>query len=132
MNQTPSGAMRVLVVDDNKDARKALCAMLNLLGYPTRDVGSRRDALEAAARSLPDVVLLALNMPETDGYEFVRWLRELPGGGRVLLAAVIGDFDHETFDRGREVGFNAFLPKPVELPFLEELLRNHELTKRGD
>jgi CheY-like chemotaxis protein len=132
MNPTPSGSMRVLVVDDNKDARQVLCALLKLLGYATREVGSGRDALEAATRSLPDVVLFALNSPGANGYEVVRWLRQLPGGGRVLLAAVTGEFDRDTLDRGREVGFDAFLPKPVELPFLEELLRNHELTKRGD
>jgi CheY-like chemotaxis protein len=132
MNPTPSGSMRVLVVDDNKNARQALCATLKLLGYATREVGSGRDALEAATRSLPDVVLFALNSPGANGYEVVRWLRELPGGGRVLLAAVTGEFDHDTLDRGREVGFDAFLPEPVELPFLEELLRNHELTRGGD
>jgi hypothetical protein len=54
MNRTPVGALRVLVVDDNEDARKSLCWMLTLLGHTTQQADSGKAALETAARSLPD------------------------------------------------------------------------------
>jgi CheY-like chemotaxis protein len=64
-----------------------------------------------------------------DGFEVARQLRRMPGAEGVLLAAVTGHCDPEDIDRGREAGFDVHLPKPMDLSMLEQLLRNHELTK---
>jgi two-component system CheB/CheR fusion protein len=130
MNRTPPGALRVLVVDDNADARKSLCWLLTLLGHTTQQADSGKAALETAARSLPDVVLLDIGLPGMDGFEVARQLRLMPGAEGVLLAAVTGHCDPEDIDHGREAGFDVHLPKPMDLSMLEQLLRNHELTKR--
>jgi CheY-like chemotaxis protein len=131
MNAKPQDALRVLVADDNADARKSMCWLLTLLGYTSQEVSSGKAAVEVATRSLPDVVLLDIDMPGMDGYAVARRLRELPGSNRLLVAAVTGLVDQEAIDRGREAGFDVHLAKPVELALLEQLLRNHELTRDG-
>jgi two-component system, chemotaxis family, CheB/CheR fusion protein len=129
MDRAPAGALRVLVVDDNADARKSLCWSLTLLGHTTQQADSGRAALETAARSLPDVMLLDIGMPGMAGYEVARQLRKMPDAEGVLLAAVTGHCAPEDIDRGRQAGFDVHLPKPMDLSMLEQLLRNHELTK---
>jgi CheY-like chemotaxis protein len=129
MGGVPAGALRVLVVDDNADARRSLCQLLTLLGYAVQEADGGRAALSAAARGLPDAALIDLSMPGLDGYEVARRLREMPGAGRVLLAAVTGDTDEAALERGLEAGFDVHLLKPVDLPMLEQLLRNHALTR---
>jgi CheY-like chemotaxis protein len=129
MNLKRPEALRVLVVDDNADARKSMCWMLTLLGYSAHEVSGGKAAVEFAARSLPDVVLLDIDMPGMDGYAVARHLRDLPGSERVLVVAVTGLVDQDAIARGREAGFDVHLAKPVELALLEQLLRNHELTR---
>jgi CheY-like chemotaxis protein len=131
MDRTPPGALRVLVVDDNADARISLCWLLTLLGHTTQQAENGKAALETAARSLPDVVLLDIGMPGMSGFEVARQLRMMPGAEGVLLAAVTGHCDPDDIDRGRAAGFDVHLPKPMDLPLLEQLLRNHELTRAG-
>jgi CheY-like chemotaxis protein len=130
MNTPHPGALRVLVVDDNADARQSMCLLLDLLGYTAQEAASGKAALQLAAPSPPDVVLLDINMPGLDGYEVARGLRALPGGEGILLVAVTGIVDEELLLLGRPAGFDFYLPKPVELPLLEELLRNHQLARR--
>jgi CheY-like chemotaxis protein len=130
MDRTSPGPLRVLVVDDNADARRSLCALVGLLGYETRAAAGGRAALRLAAQSPPDVVLLDLGEPGNDGHEVARGLRAMPGGAGTLLVAVTGHCDVEAMERGREAGIDAHLLRPVGLPLLEELLRNHALTRR--
>jgi CheY-like chemotaxis protein len=95
MNSKLPEALRVLVVDDNADARKSMCWLLTLLGYSAHEVTGGKAAVEFAARSLPDVVLLDIDMPGMDGYTVARHLRDLPGSERVLVAAVTGLVDQD-------------------------------------
>ncbi|RYZ03344.1 MAG: response regulator [Myxococcales bacterium] len=108
-------ATRVLVVDDEADAREALVALLERSGADVRSVASVADAMTALKASLPDVLISDLGMPGEDGYELIRQVRLLPAdaGGRLPMLAVSG---YATDAHRRKVitsGFQRFLEKPV-------------------
>ncbi len=76
--------LRVLIVDDNRDAADALCELLEILGHEARAVYDGDAALAAVAEVPPHVVLLDLGMPGLDGYETARRLRQGPGADALL------------------------------------------------
>jgi PAS domain S-box-containing protein len=86
---TPSG-YRLLVVDDNQDAANSLAMLLKLQGHEVRVAFSGVAALEMTKTYSPDVVFMDIGMPGMDGYEAARRIREQPGLGKVVLAALTG------------------------------------------
>jgi PAS domain S-box-containing protein len=112
---------RVLVVDDNTDAAETLATLLRLDGHETRVCHDGPTALDAAAQFAPEVVFLDIGMPEMDGIEVARRLRQSPGNG-VLLVAVTGWGQPSDRLRTSEAGFNHHLVKPVEGAAVRRLL----------
>ena len=115
-------ARRVLVVDDNRDAADTTTAILRLLGHEVECTYSGRAALELAAHWRPGVIFLDLAMPEMDGIETLRRLRETPAGGRIFAIAMTGYGSQDDKRRTADAGFDAHLTKPVELDALTALL----------
>lgn len=113
---------RVLVVDDNMDAADMLAVMLQMFGHDVQAVYSGQTALETAVESQPDFVLLDIGLPDIDGYEVARRLREQPRTKRVTLIAVTGYGQDSDRQRSQEAGFDHHLVKPVEAEKLEDLL----------
>jgi CheY-like chemotaxis protein len=116
--RTPS----VLVVDDLDDAADSLATLLEMSGFPTRAVTSGEAALAAAAADPPDVVILDLLMPGTDGWEVARRLRAGGPAGRPFLVALTGCDGREDRRRAVEAGIDLFLVKPVEPSALVAIL----------
>jgi len=116
---------RVLVVDDNQDAAESLAELLSLRGHETRAITQSRTALELAPEFAPDVVLLDIGLPEIDGFELARILRQLPETRNSLLVAVTGYGQPEDRRATSAAGFDHHLVKPVSLRELEELLDQH-------
>ena len=116
---------RVMVVDDNQDAAESLAELLSLRGHETRAVTQSRAALELAPEFAPDVVLLDIGLPEIDGFELARMLRQLPKTRASLLVAVTGYGQPEDRRATSAAGFDHHLVKPVSLRELEELLDQH-------
>ncbi|MGE4243963.1 hybrid sensor histidine kinase/response regulator [Ramlibacter sp.] len=118
----PRPGLRVLVVDDNRDAADSTTAILALLDHRVEAAYDGEAALAAAARLKPQVVLLDLAMPGIDGYETRRRLAALPGLEDAFIVAITGYGNEEDKRRTREAGFDAHLTKPVELDALMALL----------
>ncbi|MGY6217208.1 PAS domain S-box protein [Methylolobus aquaticus] len=118
---TPS-PLRVLVVDDNRDAADTLAMLMTGLGSTVRVVYEGAAALEILPAFEPDIVLLDIGMPGMDGYEVARRIRQLPSGARILLVAVTGWGEEKDQQRTREAGFDRHLTKPVRLDALKALL----------
>ena len=115
-------ASRVLVVDDNRDAADMLAVMLQMFGHDVQAVYSGHSALETAVESRPDFVLLDIGLPDIDGYEVARRLREQPQTKDVMLIAVTGYGQDSDRQRSQEAGFDHHLVKPVEAQKVEDLL----------
>ena len=114
--------LSVLVVDDNKDAAESLAMLLRTAGAEIHIAHDGPTALAAFERSEPHVVLLDIGMPDMDGCEVARRLREIARPERVALVALTGWGQDEDRRRVREAGFDHHLVKPVELAALQALL----------
>jgi len=114
--------LRVLVVDDNRDAAESLGVLLELMGHSVQVVNDGLDALRIVEMEAPDLVLLDIGMPGMDGYEVARRLRELPARGLMHVVALTGYGQEADRRRSTEAGFDAHLVKPVDLAALEALI----------
>jgi signal transduction histidine kinase/ActR/RegA family two-component response regulator len=109
----PAGALRILVVEDNEDARRMLGAALAHEGHEVRTASDGASALAQAADLRPQVALIDIGLPDMDGYEVARRLRAATGREPAALVALTGYGQSEDRRRTQEAGFDAHLVKPV-------------------
>jgi CheY-like chemotaxis protein len=123
--------VKVLVVDDEPDARELLAVGLGRCGAEVAAASSAREALEAIAGEKFDVLVSDIGMPGEDGYELIRRVRELPGGagGRTPAVALTAYARTEDRLRAMRAGFEMHVSKPVELTELVVVIAN--LVRRG-
>lgn len=114
--------LRVLVVDDNTDAARMSAMLLRTWGHEVRTADDGPAALDRAAGFRPDVILLDIGLPDMDGYEVARHVRQNPLHSDVRLVAVTGYGQDSDRRRSEEAGFDVHLVKPVEATDLKELL----------
>jgi len=123
MPQRPEiGAQHVLVVEDNPDARQMLADLLTLLGHEVRTAEDGERGIEAALRNPPQLMFVDLGLPEVNGYEVARRLRQTPFGPRVYLVALTGYGQPEDRARAIEAGFDEHLVKPLDIERLKQAL----------
>ena len=118
----PPSRRRVLVVDDNTDAAESLAALLTMGGHETRLAHDGLRAVEEAKAFQPDVVFLDIGMPELDGHETARRIREQPWGKHMVLVALTGWGQSEDRRRSKEAGFNHHLVKPADPTVVAKLI----------
>jgi CheY-like chemotaxis protein len=115
-------ARRVLVADDNIDAAQSLGTLLQLQGHEVEVVFDGEQAVEAAQRFHPEVVLLDLGMPKLDGIGAARRLRACETAARATLVALTGWGQDADRSATRAAGFDHHLVKPVTVDVLEPIL----------
>ncbi|MGF6442228.1 hybrid sensor histidine kinase/response regulator [Paraburkholderia youngii] len=114
-------ALRVLVVDDNRDAADSLAMLCESEGHAARVAYSSAEALEAAPSFVPDVALLDIGLPDIDGYALARQLRR-KGDAKPLLIAITGYGQTDDRLRAQSAGFDYHFVKPVNIDSLLKLL----------
>jgi two-component system CheB/CheR fusion protein len=119
---------RVLVVDDNEDARQSLALLLRSWGHEVRDAADGPAAIAAAEKFDPQTALIDIGMPGMNGYQLARHLRATPRYARLQLVAMTGFGREEDRNAARAAGFDSHLIKPVDFNELEALLTNGTLT----
>jgi len=124
MSDTMGRPMRVLVVDDNREAAITLGRLLTASGYKVVISFDGQQALATAEQFQPDACLLDINMPGMDGYELARRLRERSSQSAPVIAAVTGceDFDH--LEREVDAGFDLHFTKPADPIDLADQLKS--------
>jgi PAS domain S-box-containing protein len=103
--------LNLFVVDDDRDSREYICAVLRHAGATVESADSADDALERLERSKPDVIVTDIAMPVKDGYHFTRALRSRPGGQALKVVAL------SAFPAGSRVEgdtFDRYLTKPID------------------
>jgi PAS domain S-box-containing protein len=119
---TRGASARVLVVDDNEDAAKSASILLVTLGHAVQTACDGAHALQVAEEFRPDVVLLDIGLPDFNGYEVARRLRQQPWGQSMALIALTGWGQEEDKRLALEAGFDHHLTKPVEVSELQRLI----------
>jgi two-component system, chemotaxis family, CheB/CheR fusion protein len=112
----------VLVVDDAPDVLEMFSMMLRLSGYEVSVAASAPEALEQVSAVQFDIIVSDIGMPEMNGYELARRVRELPGYTNVPMIAVTGFVMYKDQAQALESGFNAHLSKPVNPTTLIDLI----------
>ena len=113
---------RILLVEDNADAREMLRLGLTLQGHEVHEAGDGMRAVELAAEIRPDVALIDIGLPGFDGYEVARRLRAAESGKSILLVAMTGYGQAEDRRRALDAGFDAHATKPVSSEELSRLI----------
>jgi chemotaxis response regulator CheB len=122
-NGEKKNSKNVLVVDDNRDAALTLSMLLNAAGHEVDVAYSGRDALAMAADRRPDIVLLDIGLPQMDGYEVARRLRQDLKLTDIMIVAVTGYGQEEDRRRSAEAGFDLHYIKPINPRDLDELIK---------
>ncbi len=122
----------ILIVDDEENTVNLLCKVVELLGHEAVPTYSGLQALAQIDRSLPDLVLLDLMMPELDGYETLRRIRDLPQGKFLPIVVVTASTDPRVDDKVRVAGGDKVYQKPFGVGMLSDAVetfveRRHEL-----
>lgn len=118
-----TSVLRILVADDNVFIRNVIQTILKKLGHQTDVVSNGLEVLEAIQKAAYDVILMDGNMPELDGVETTRKIREAgPGSPQPRIIALTGDGMPEDRDRYLASGMDGYLSKPVKVDELKKAL----------
>jgi CheY-like chemotaxis protein/nitrogen-specific signal transduction histidine kinase len=110
---------RILVVDDNEDSAEVTAILLRLEGHEVTVAHSGPAAIEQIPAALPDILLLDIGLPEMDGYELARHLRNMPETRNAIFIALTGYGRPDDRQNSKSAGYDHHLVKPIEP---EELL----------
>ena len=116
----------VLVVEDSEDTLTLLSTIFQREGATVMRATSAAEALNAARSKRPHVVVSDIGMPDIDGYEFLKQLRQIPGMTAVPAIAVSGYASDDDRHKALTVGYATLVPKPIDVDVLFDLI--HELN----
>lgn len=114
--------LRVLIVEDNYDTAVALERLVSEWGYPSRVCTSAHEALALAPYFEPQVALIDIGLPDMDGWELVRRLRQQLGNADPTFIAITAHGEAHDYQRSRASGITYHLIKPSFQPQLKEIL----------
>jgi signal transduction histidine kinase len=115
-------ARRILIVEDNADARESLAVLLRLAGQEVYEAANGMEALRVASTVSPDMALIDIGLPDLDGYELARRLKAEAATRGVRLVALTGYGGPEDRRRALAAGFDEHIAKPVAAAALERLI----------
>lgn len=125
-SESSTGAIagrRVLVVDDNKDAAVTLSMLLKITGHETCLAHDGQEALEAAEKFAPHLIMLDIGLPRLNGYEVARRIRAEPWGQGITIVAATGWGQEEDRANSSHAGIDYHLVKPIRFEDLESILK---------
>jgi CheY-like chemotaxis protein len=128
----PRPSKRILVVDDNKELADVFAKVLRKLGQEVMVGYDGQFALEATLTFGPDIIFMDIAMPNMDGYETVKKLKQKPGCGRAKVIALTGYGQKEDRQRSFEAGFDAHLVKPISIGDIERILSTQTDQARAE
>jgi CheY-like chemotaxis protein len=116
-------ATRVMIVDDNRDAAEMLAEILAAAGFQTIALLNAQAVLDSIAEFEPDIMLIDIGLPVVDGYELAQRVRTRTAFQSVRLIAITGYGQESDRQRALAAGFSDHLVKPVDMKYLESILR---------
>ena len=123
MSDGSAARRTVLVVEDFEDTRYVWRLALEERGYRVLEAADGEAAVETAMRERPDIILMDISLPVLDGFRATEQLRAHPPTKDALILAVTAHNESEYRANARAAGFNAFVTKPVDFDWLDDLLK---------
>lgn len=118
---------KILIVEDDKDLNRTVCAFLNASGYQTTGCLNANEAYDAMYGTMFDLIVSDIMMPDIDGFEFARTVRSLNENIPILFMTARDDFSAK--QRGYRIGVDDYMVKPIDLD--ELFLRIGALLRRA-
>jgi PAS domain S-box-containing protein len=106
--------LRVLIVDDNRDAATSLASLLRLSGGETQVAHDGLEAVERAKEFMPHAILLDIGLPKRNGFDVCRSIRQTEWGKNAIILALTGWGQEEDRRKSKQAGFDGHMIKPVE------------------
>ena len=122
LGSSPKESLRILIAEDNRINQRVALRMLELLGYEADVVTSGRAVLETLKRKPYDVVLMDMRMPELDGLETTRRIRQNARYRDVWIVAMTANAMNQDRERCLKAGMNDYLSKPINREALSRAL----------
>jgi predicted ATPase/signal transduction histidine kinase/CheY-like chemotaxis protein len=116
---------KILIVDDNLNNQAVIVDLLSPLGFNVNQANNGHEGLEKAIKWQPDAIIVDLIMPEMDGFELIRQLRQSPVLKEKTIIASSGSVYDTDKKRSLAVGSNVFLPKPISTETLLKQLQHY-------
>jgi DNA-binding response OmpR family regulator len=114
--------IKLLIVDDDEDYAQLLVECFTGLGFQVVYIDSGQKALQEVKKLLPDIVLLDIVMPELDGFEICRQIRQLPECANMIVIMLTSKVEVEDKIKGIDIGANDYIVKPFGLSELFEVV----------
>ncbi|MGH8193736.1 MAG: response regulator [Woeseiaceae bacterium] len=125
-------ALRLLIIDDNEDLATGLATYLSeRSGHDVRVAHTGESGIETALEFAPDAVLLDVGLPDIDGYEVARRLRDHGDLDHVPLIGISGFSSEADKERARQAGFDRYFVKPIAYDILHDVLAAHIVPAAG-
>ena len=121
-----------LIVDDNEKNRRLARDVLGFSGFRTLDAGTGGDAIGLATEHRPDVILMDIRLPDMDGTEALRQLREQAVTARIPVVALTSFAMKGDRERLLGEGFDGYLEKPISVRVFGEQVRSHCRSAKDD
>ena len=126
----PTSDLRILVVDDNRDAAESLAMLLKMMGNNIHTAHDGEEAVTAAREFQPNVVLCDIGLPKLNGYEACRQMKAQAWDKNMILIAVTGWGQDDDRRKSEAAGFDHHMVKPVDPQALMKLLAGLNTVKR--
>jgi CheY-like chemotaxis protein len=110
-------AAKVLIVEDNPDSREMLSFILRYEGYKVFTASDGSEGINQAKNASPDLIISDLEMPNIDGIEMVKTLRDLPEYEKVPIL-ILSAYDNDSLNQAIQVGATQAMRKPIEFDSL--------------
>ena len=123
MTERDSENLTVLIVEDSEDSRYFMRLELEQLGYLVTEAEDGAKAVEIALRERPDVILMDLTLPVMDGLAATAMIRNNEQMSKALIIAITAHQQTELRAQAKASGFDAYVTKPFEIPWLDELIK---------
>ena len=123
VEEITDGSLRLVLVEDQKANRELLCKLLQADGFQVDVAADGRRGLDLILEQRPDIAIVDIGLPELDGYEVARLVRQKLGSNTIRLVALTGYGQSDDRKRVLESGFDEHVVKPINVEELGAILR---------
>jgi len=116
-------AKKILVADDNPASRELIREVLEMSSYDVIEASDGREAVKRVQETMPDLVLVDIQMPQLDGFGVLRELRQDPRFAELRVVALTAFAMQSDRDKALDAGFDGYITKPIEIASLRQEIR---------